>query len=290
MKSLEGVVAKRDKEINETIEKLNDTISDYEQKLERKEEQIWIMGSQINECKFSIKIIMLANENAAKAKAALEDQVQQAAAAALKAPKEIPAKSINLDADLLTDLDRQWKTKEKFFMDTVAELEGKLKAADDNIARLQNQVSDLTKRQFQPRMERLKLIERDVKNRIEEYILGEERMETCLLCPRDLQIYKIPLTLVPCGVISSFLMVKHTYCKTCIESIVEENYHVIKCQICGQIAEVAYRNQQLESIAEQFIRRKTMMLSFLEWYITFINQKVKNSPRVSSFGYCRRLK
>jgi hypothetical protein len=42
------------------------------------------------------------------------------------------------------------------------------------------QVIDLTKRQFQPRMERLKLIERDVKNRMEEYILAEERMEVSL--------------------------------------------------------------------------------------------------------------
>ena len=50
IKSLEVTIAKKDKEINQAITKLNDTISDYEQKLERKEEQIWVMGSQINEC------------------------------------------------------------------------------------------------------------------------------------------------------------------------------------------------------------------------------------------------
>ena len=65
---------------------------------------------------------------------------------------------------------------------------------------LNNQVADLTKKQFQPRMERLKLIERDVKNRMEEFVLAEERMETGFLCPRDLQIFKSPMTLVPCGV------------------------------------------------------------------------------------------
>ena len=50
IKSLEVIIAKKDKEINNGITKLNDTISEYEQKLERKEEQIWVMGSQINEC------------------------------------------------------------------------------------------------------------------------------------------------------------------------------------------------------------------------------------------------
>lgn len=129
-------------------------------------------------------------------------------------PKENTNKTINLDADLLSDLERQWKAKEKILIDQLSDFEAKLKAAGEDIDRLNNQVSDLTKKQFEPRMERLRLIERDIKNRIEEYILGEERMETCLLCPRDLQVFKIPLTLVPCGVIDSILkysihIVKH---------------------------------------------------------------------------------
>ena len=49
-------------------------------------------------------------------------------------------------------------------------------------------------------MERLKLIEKDIKNRMEEYVLAEERMETGFLCPRDLQVFRMPMTLVPCGV------------------------------------------------------------------------------------------
>ena len=40
--------------INEAITKMNETISDYEDKLERKEEQIWMMGSQINECSLHV--------------------------------------------------------------------------------------------------------------------------------------------------------------------------------------------------------------------------------------------
>ena len=105
-------------------------------------------------------------------------------------------------------------------------------------------------------MERLKVIEKDIKSRMEEYVLAEERMETGFLCPRDLQIFKTPMTLVPCG---------HTYCRACVESMAEENYNTIKCQMCSQIAEGAYLNDQLASVAEQFTRRKSMMLSFLEW-------------------------
>jgi hypothetical protein len=41
-------------------------------------------------------------------------------------------------------------------------------------------VSELEKKQFQPRMERLKAIENDIKNRMEEYALAEERMEVSL--------------------------------------------------------------------------------------------------------------
>jgi predicted nucleic acid-binding Zn-ribbon protein len=56
IRALELSVAKKDKEINEAITKLNDAISDYEEKLERKEEQIWMMGSQINECNLKVLI------------------------------------------------------------------------------------------------------------------------------------------------------------------------------------------------------------------------------------------
>jgi septal ring factor EnvC (AmiA/AmiB activator) len=50
IRSLESTVIKKEKEINDAITKLNDVISDYEAKLEMKEEQIWMMGTQINEC------------------------------------------------------------------------------------------------------------------------------------------------------------------------------------------------------------------------------------------------
>ncbi len=38
-------------------------------------------------------------------------------------------------------------------------------------------VADLTAKQYQPRMERLKEIEADIKSKIEEYCLADEKME-----------------------------------------------------------------------------------------------------------------
>lgn len=35
---------------------------------------------------------------------------------------------------------------------------------------------------------------------MEEYCLGEERMETGFLCPNDLKLFSKPQTLYPCGV------------------------------------------------------------------------------------------
>ncbi|ORY52950.1 hypothetical protein BCR33DRAFT_779325 [Rhizoclosmatium globosum] len=165
-----------EKDIADLLTKVNDTINEYELKLERKEEQMWAMSLQMTE--------------------------------------------------------------------------------ETTITELSAVVAELQKKQFQPRMERLKAIEKDIKGRMEEYALAEERMETGFLCPRDLQCFKIPMTLIPCG---------HTYCKHCVDSLREENYNVVKCQVCNTPVQNVFRNEQLESVGEQFTRRKTLTLSFLEW-------------------------
>ena len=51
LKSLENVLARTDKDISELLTKVNDTINDYETKLEKKEEQMWQMTVQISEGK-----------------------------------------------------------------------------------------------------------------------------------------------------------------------------------------------------------------------------------------------
>ncbi len=40
---------KKERDISELLSKVNDTINDYEMKLERKEEQMWAMSLQLSE-------------------------------------------------------------------------------------------------------------------------------------------------------------------------------------------------------------------------------------------------
>jgi chromosome segregation ATPase len=49
-KTLERQIEQIEKELTNAQVKLTDTIADYEAKLERKDEQIWAMGAQLNEC------------------------------------------------------------------------------------------------------------------------------------------------------------------------------------------------------------------------------------------------
>ncbi|KAJ3414583.1 hypothetical protein HDV05_006322 [Chytridiales sp. JEL 0842] len=219
-KAMENLLARKEKDIADLLTKVNDTINDYELKLERKEEQMWAMSLQMSE----------------------ESQKNR--------------NHINIDPDFINDIEKKWQAKEKNLQAEIDRLSSLIKSKDESINNLSTSVADLQKKQFQPRMERLKAIEKDIKSRMEEYALAEERMETGFLCPRDLQCFKIPMTLIPCG---------HTYCKGCIESLKEENYNVIKCQVCNVPVEHVFRNEQLEAVGEQFARRKTLTLSFLEW-------------------------
>lgn len=46
---MDALVSRKERDISDLLNKLNETISDYEIKLERKDEQIWTMTYQINE-------------------------------------------------------------------------------------------------------------------------------------------------------------------------------------------------------------------------------------------------
>ena len=48
----------------------------------------------------------------------------------------------------------------------------------------------------------------------------------------------------------------------------QENYNVLKCEVCKTIAQATYRNEQIESISEQFKRRRHLTQSFLDWIKT----------------------
>ncbi|KAJ3066570.1 hypothetical protein HDU98_010128 [Podochytrium sp. JEL0797] len=222
-KALDNLLTRKEKDIADLLTKVNDTINEYELKLERKEEQMWAMSLQMSE----------------------ESQKNQN-----------NTNHLNIDPDFINDIEKKWQAKEKTLQQEIERQANAMRSKEGTISTLSAEVNELQKKQFQPRMERLKAIEKDIKGRMEEYALAEERMETGFLCPRDLQCFKIPMTLIPCG---------HTYCKHCVDSLREENYNVLKCQVCNVPVENVFRNEQLESVGEQFTRRKTLTLSFLEW-------------------------
>ncbi|KAJ3379917.1 hypothetical protein HDU92_006309 [Lobulomyces angularis] len=222
-KTLETILLKKEKDISELLTKVNDTINDYEMKLEKKEEQMWAMSLQMTE----------------------ESQKQ---------------KHINIDPDFISDIEKKWQAKENILQVENKRLMHVNTQKDETIKNLNHRVQELTSKQFQPRMERLKEIENDIQEKMEEYCLGEERMETGFLCPKDLKIFQKPHTFYPCG---------HTYCLECVEHIKDENYDRLKCIVCDTPVTTMFRNEQLERLAEQFSQRKALTLGFLGWVKTF---------------------
>ncbi|KAJ3356724.1 hypothetical protein HDU83_000140 [Entophlyctis luteolus] len=144
-KTLDNLLTRKEKDIADLLAKVNDTINEYELKLERKEEQMWAMSLQMSEESESQK-----NRN---------------------------ANQLNIDPDFINDIEKKWQAKEKTLQVEIERQANTLRARDEEIANLSSVVADLQKKQFQPRMERLKAIEKDIKGRMEEYALAEERME-----------------------------------------------------------------------------------------------------------------
>lgn len=150
-KQLEALISRKERDISDLLNKLNETISYYEIKLERKEEQIWSMTYQINEVQKS---------SAAQVAAVIKEKTQ-----------------FGVDSTTLTDLEKKFQNKEKALQEEAEKASSESKAKDDKIAALNDQIIELSKKQFAPRMERLKVIERDIRDRMAEYAIAEERME-----------------------------------------------------------------------------------------------------------------
>ncbi|KAJ3009750.1 hypothetical protein HKX48_007768 [Thoreauomyces humboldtii] len=233
-KTMETNLARKEKDISELLTKVNDTINDYEQRLEKKEEQMWAMSLQITE-------------------AVEKAQVPEP----LPPPKEDKrGMRFDVDPDFIDGLEKKFQAKEKILQHEIDKLRESHSVKEKQLGKLNEKINELTKEQFLPRMERLKLIEMDIKIKMEEYALAEESMETGFLCPRDVKLFHKPTTLIPCG---------HTYCEECVEALTEENYNVLKCQMCTVPVTSVFRNEQLECVGEQFARRKFLTLSFLDW-------------------------
>ena len=115
-RSLETQVARKDKDLNDAMTRLTDTIADYEAKLERKDEQIWAMGSQIN-------------ENQQKAVAA----ATAAAAQSAQQNSNQPRNHVNIDAELISDIEKKWQAKERQLVEEISQMDAVIKTKQDQI-------------------------------------------------------------------------------------------------------------------------------------------------------------
>ncbi|KAI9179061.1 hypothetical protein H9P43_005723 [Blastocladiella emersonii ATCC 22665] len=223
-RNLESTLLKKEREINELLDKVNETVKDYENKLEKKEEQMWAMTEKLNEEASQTKLQMS-----------------------------------NIEREKMLEMERKLEAQARAFSEETESLQIALKNAEGKLASINRNISDLQSRQYEPRMERLRAIERDLKSRMEEYMLAEESLETALICSKCLQFFRQPQSLVPCG---------HTFCRECIAQIRAENYDRVVCPECTPpIPDVAhvFRNEGLESLTERFMRRKSLVISMMSW-------------------------
>ncbi|KAJ3289441.1 hypothetical protein HDU79_004066 [Rhizoclosmatium sp. JEL0117] len=136
-KALDNLLTRKEKDIADLLTKVNDTINEYELKLERKEEQMWAMSLQMTEESQKIKA----------------------------------TNHLNIDPDFINDIEKKWQAKEKTLQAEIERQANIMRTKETTITELSAVVAELQKKQFQPRMERLKAIEKDIKGRMEEYAL-----------------------------------------------------------------------------------------------------------------------
>ncbi|KAJ3136360.1 hypothetical protein HK100_001809 [Physocladia obscura] len=154
-KTLDNLLTRKEKDIADLLTKVNDTINEYELKLERKEEQMWAMSLQMSE----------------------------------ESQKTRTTNHLSIDPDLINDIEKKWQAKERTLQMEIERQANIIRSKDESLSTMSSIVSELQKKQFQPRMERLKAIEKDIKGRMEEYALAEERMEEIRLDSYALAIY-----------------------------------------------------------------------------------------------------
>ncbi|KAI8901993.1 hypothetical protein BC833DRAFT_575333 [Globomyces pollinis-pini] len=235
--SCEANVVRKDEEIAQLLKKISEIIEDYEEKLERKDEQIWGMNAQLNE-------------------EVQKSEKQRAAALSASKKKDEANLRSTVDAELISDIERKWQRKEKSLLQELDSSNFIIREKQKQIIVLSDRIAELEKDQYHPRMIYLKKIENEMKNKLIEYNLSEERLETGFICPRSLDLFHQPVTLSPCG---------HTYCAECVDLMKNENFNVLKCDTCHTVATATFKNDQIKSVQEQFIRHRQVTGSFNVW-------------------------
>ncbi|KAJ1510915.1 hypothetical protein HMI54_001260 [Coelomomyces lativittatus] len=219
---LELVMTRKERELSEMLNKIDETVQDYESVLKKKDEQMWAITEKFQE-------------------EVAQNRLGQT----------------ELEKEKIAELERKIEAQAKTFQMEIDTLLAESNEKNIEILHLSKKTKELELRQFEPRMERLHAIEKDFKLHLEEYMLSEESLENGLICPKCLQFFNVPYTLMPCG---------HTYCKPCIDEMKDEHYNKLFCAECPQVpVDQVFRNEALESLTERFNRRKSMVLSMINW-------------------------
>lgn len=128
-------------------------------KLEQKEEQLWGLTLKMN-------------EESQKLKAQVETATTVATQKATS-----PSLPITIDADIISDVERKWQSREKSLKSELERIRAILQVKDEEMTELRKDNDLLASRQFEPRMEQIKRIEQDVEAKLEQYLIADEAIE-----------------------------------------------------------------------------------------------------------------
>lgn len=132
-----------------------------------------------------------------------------------------------------------------------------LKTKEEVISDMMTKIADLEAKMYEPRVKRLQNVEKEFKERMEEYLISESTMESMFICSHCLRFLKNPITLVPCG---------HSFCKECVDEMKKENYGRLVCQDCPDtIITSCFESGELETLIDRFFKRKTMTAGMHQW-------------------------
>ena len=123
-------------------------------------------------------------------------------------------------------------------------------------AKLESVIKKLQEEQYLPRMQYLHTLEVEMKEKLLDLAMEDEKMELNLICPRDLKLLDRATTLSPCG---------HSFCKTCVKQMSLENFDQLKCDVCKTKTSETFSNYKLDQLKEQLLERKKKMKVILAW-------------------------
>ncbi|TPX34590.1 hypothetical protein SmJEL517_g02858 [Synchytrium microbalum] len=256
IKSLEDTIREKEGEIFEMGLKQRDQKDDYERKLA--EERIKLAKSLEQQSVLEQQHRQAEEEREKQ----LHDKQATSAAEQQQHQLELAAEqvkivhdtngSVGIDPEMLAEMEKRWAAREALLQADVKTYKQALMDKEDLVATMKAKIATLSKHTVDIRSEKLKTVERDLRARLEEFLMMEEALETACMCPLTLERFEHPMILVPCG---------HTFSKTPLDERKAESFDGIKCYACEKKAAKAIKNEAVERIVLEMDRRKNFVLA-----------------------------